>query len=54
MNHDRTLHVPDAVASQAALKKISMHNMDKLVEEMAQNLANVSFSSISSSLFQFF
>lgn len=44
MNHgSKVPHVPDTPASQAALKKISMYNMDKLVEELAQNLANVIF-----------
>lgn len=35
--------VPDTVASQAVLKKISMYGLDKLVKELTQNLANVKF-----------
>lgn len=39
----RAPFIPDTDASQAALKKISMLGLDKLVEELAQNLANVRF-----------
>lgn len=35
--------IPDTAASQIALKKISMYRLDKLVEELTQNLANVRF-----------